>query len=78
MECVKKISSVPTDVNERPRIPVYITDCGLDLDSDSEQSDQEQVIEEIKDEKPISNRKAELMMRVNQALKSNNKAVIDE
>jgi hypothetical protein len=41
MECVKNIAGVPTDVNERPRIPVHITDCGIDGDSDSEESEPE-------------------------------------
>jgi hypothetical protein len=41
MDCVKKIVGVPPDLNEKPRIPVHITDCSLDLESDSTESDQE-------------------------------------
>jgi Ni,Fe-hydrogenase III small subunit len=82
MDCVKKIAEVPTDINERPRIPVHITDCGLDTDEDSEEEEVAQSIEEVKEteeEVPaVSGRRAEIMMRVNQALKLNNKAVIDE
>lgn len=85
MECVRKIAEVPTDINERPRIPVHITDCGLDDESEEEEEENDDQGEEAKEEEPkvedvpvVTGRRAEIMARVNQALKLNNKAVIDE
>ena len=42
MDCILKIAKVPTDVNDKPRIPVHITSCGLEGDySDSEDEPEE-------------------------------------
>ena len=30
METIKEIAKVPTDLNERPRIPITIFACGLE------------------------------------------------
>ena len=32
METVREIAKVPTDINDKPRLPVHVFDCGqLDL-----------------------------------------------
>ena len=43
METIRQIAKLPTDMSDRPRIPVHIFNCGeilddgLDEDTDSEQ-----------------------------------------
>jgi len=32
MDVLKSISTVPVDINERPRIPITIIACGIDED----------------------------------------------
>ena len=35
MEILRQIASVPVDINERPRIPITITSCGIETNEDS-------------------------------------------
>lgn len=36
MDVIKEIAKVPTDLNERPRIPITIISCGKENDSDED------------------------------------------
>lgn len=44
MKVIEEIAKVPTDLNEKPRIPVHIFDCGQvgeEFDESEENSDSE-------------------------------------
>jgi len=36
MEILRQIATVPVDLNERPRIPITITACGVEANEDDQ------------------------------------------
>lgn len=77
MEVIRNIAKVPTDMSERPRLPVHVADCGIEGQEYDSISETEEV-KETPAATVVSDRMQMLMMKSNAALKLNNKAVIDE
>lgn len=40
MDVIREIAKVPTDLNEKPRIPITIFACGIDKEVDSDDEEQ--------------------------------------
>jgi hypothetical protein len=39
MDVVREVAKVPTDLNEKPRVPITVVACGLVEDEDGEQGE---------------------------------------